>query len=884
MSSLRIAVWNANGLAQHILELVAFIADQKIDIMLISETHFTEKSYVCVPNYTIYNTNHPAKTARGGSAIIVKNNIAHTHNKSFCEDHIQATSITIIDTGGKLTISALYCPPRHTIKNEQFCNFYKTLGDRFIAAGDYNAKHTIWGSRIITPKGRELFKAMLKMNLSHVSTGNPTYWPSDRNKLPDVIDFCITRGISTQLMSAKSSHDLSSDHTPIIITLDSQIQEIQNSAFLHSKNTIWTHFKTTICENLCLNLSLKNGKEIESAIEHFNTTIQHAAWNATPPSKCKRELPNEMVASMLRDKRKLRKRWQNTRDPEIKTQLNKASKDLKSFLQEMDNTKVSKYLENLSATKASDYSLWKATKKMYKQTPFSSALKTESGDWAKTDREKATTFANHLSEVFKPFPRQVTEAEESLITRLFPENTNSQYSLPPVSISEVTVEIKKLNIKKAAGYDLITPKALKELPDVGVRFITFIFNAIIRTKSFPLQWKLAQILMIHKPGKSPDLSASYRPISLLPVLSKVFETLILKRLLPIIIQLKIIPDHQFGFRQHHSTIEQVNRVYQIARNAIEHKKYCTAAFLDVSQAFDKVWHHGLLCKLKSLLPAELSRLLCSYLSQRFFMVKVKSEISELLPIESGVPQGSVLGPVLYTIFTADLPLDERTYTATFADDTVVMAVHNNVNTASQLLQLKLWRIKANDSKSTHFTFSLRKDICPKVMFNNNALPQSTEVKYLGIHLDKRLTWQHHIFSKRKQLGLKLRSLHWLLQPSSKLTLQNKVLIYKVIIKPIWTYGIQLWGSAAQSNIAIIERFQSKTLRLICNAPRCVNNRRIREDLNISTVKDVVSDVSTNYKNRLLTHQNPLARDLILANTELRRLQRFHPLDLPDRFL
>ena len=101
MSNLNIAVWNANGLAQHILELRTFAIDQNIDIMLVSETHLTDKSYITIPNYTIYNTNHPAKTARGGSAVIVKNNLAHTSNQNYCEDHIQATSITITDSAGQ---------------------------------------------------------------------------------------------------------------------------------------------------------------------------------------------------------------------------------------------------------------------------------------------------------------------------------------------------------------------------------------------------------------------------------------------------------------------------------------------------------------------------------------------------------------------------------------------------------------------------------------------------------------------------------------------------------------------------------------------------------------------------------------------------------------
>jgi hypothetical protein len=107
---------------------------------------------------------------------------------------------------------------------------------------------------------------------------------------------------------------------------------------------------------------------------------------------------------------------------------------------------------------------------------------------------------------------------------------------------------------------------------------------------------------------------------------------------------------------------------------------------------------------------------------------------------------------------------------------------------------------------------------PPVQINNVQLPQKEEVKYLGLHLDRRLTWHKHIFTKRKQLGITLTKMYWLLGCKSKLSTNNKLLLYKAILKSIWTYGIQLWGMDSTSNIEILERFQSKTLRMIVDAP------------------------------------------------------------------
>jgi hypothetical protein len=256
-------------------------------------------------------------------------------------------------------------------------------------------------------------------------------------------------------------------------------------------------------------------------------------------------------------------------------------------------------------------------------------------------------------------------------------------------------------------------------------------------------------------------------------------------------------------------IQQTHRIANKINEATETKQICSAAFLDISQAFVKVWHTGLLYKLRLSFPLNYFIPIKSYLTNRHFRVKVDNEFSDLLPIHAGVPQGSVLGPLLYLIYTSNLPSSPDTTKATFADDTAVLAIDPNAVAASQKQQtsldaihhwLFLWQLKANGSKSTHITF---RETCPAVYINNEPLPQAEDVKYLGLHLDRRLTWHKHIFSKRKHLGTILTKLYWLLGRKSKLDLNNKLLIYKIAIKPIWTsnYGarppprtLKLWNA------------------------------------------------------------------------------------------
>jgi hypothetical protein len=166
---------------------------------------------------------------------------------------------------------------------------------------------------------------------------------------------------------------------------------------------------------------------------------------------------------------------------------------------------------------------------------------------------------------------------------------------------------------------------------------------------------------------------------------------------------------------------------------------------------------------------------------RHFRVKDGNEYSDLLPVHSRVPQGSVLGPFLYPLYTSDLPSSLTSLPPHSPNPAIAFQkLQNNLDAIQHWLSL--WRLKANWSKLTHVTFANRRKTCPVI--NNEPLPQA-DVKYLGIHFE-RLTWHKHIFTKRKNLGITLTKLYWLLRHRSKLNLSNKLLIYKVAIKPIWT--------------------------------------------------------------------------------------------------
>ena len=203
----------------------------------------------------------------------------------------------------------------------------------------------------------------------------------------------------------------------------------------------------------------------------------------------------------------------------------------------------------------------------------------ESGKWARSNKQKGKRFAEHLEKTFQPNDEQNDEVN-------WEEIVQQEEAIKLVTPKEVANEItNNLNSKKSPGFDLITGTILKQFPKKAIMKLTTLINAAFRLKYVPSLWKIAEVIMIPKPGKPPHETTSYRPISILPIISKLFEKLLLKRLKPIIEKQNLIPNHQFGFREKHSTIDQVHRITNIIEQTLEEKKVCSTVFLDVAQAF-----------------------------------------------------------------------------------------------------------------------------------------------------------------------------------------------------------------------------------------------------------------------------------------------------------
>ncbi|KAL4083691.1 hypothetical protein QTP88_029007 [Uroleucon formosanum] len=545
------------------------------------------------------------------------------------------------------------------------------------------------------------------------------------------------------------------------------------------------------------------------------------------------------------------------------------------------NQAQANYLANLSSK---DGSLWQATKKSLRHQAPNTPLINPSGGLASTDADKAELLKNHLAKIFTPHSDIQIPHHTALVNRFLDSPLPPTLPSKSFTPNDIKNAIQNYSLKKSPGYDLITAEVAKCLPKRAIVLLTVLINASLRLAYFPQLWKFSIIIVFPKSKKPPDILSSYRPISLLPFFAKIFERLILKRILPYIFSNNIIPNTQFGFRASHATTHQLHRLVDAISFSLEKKKYCSCVFLDVSQAFDRVWHEGLLFKLKAFLPTTYFLLIKSYLTDRHFQVKFGSSFSNIEKISAGVPQGGILSPILYNVYAADQPTSPTTSVAEFADDKAIISVHEDSHIASLNLQNHLdlmsvwynkWRVKVNQSKSIHTTFTLRLPPCPEVFLNNIPIPSSQSVKYLGLIFDRRLTWGPHIKAKKLALNERLRSVKSLI--SNKHTkLNTKLLIYKSLIKPMWTYGLQLWGNAKVTNVNKIQTVQNKILRLITKAPPYVSNYSLHTDLNIKTVHAEAIIYYKRFHNRLPHHPNPLISNLAsrtIPGNPTRRLKR-----------
>ena len=331
------------------------------------------------------------------------------------------------------------------------------------------------------------------------------------------------------------------------------------------------------------------------------------------------------------------------------------------------------------------------------------------------------------------------------------------FILKHVTRVEVEEVMKNINANKSCGTHSIPNKILKQLNFSLSQPIMNICNKSFKTGIFPEKLKISKIIPIHK-KKSKTIMANYRPISLLSNISKLIEKLMFSRLYKYLEAQNLIYELQFGFRAKHSTNHALIAITQKIKEAINNNETAIGIFVDFEKAFDTVNHEILLSKLSHYgVNGTAQSWFRSYLSQRTQFVSLNGIDSEILPIEHGVPQGSILGPLLFTIYINDLHhCIKNSSTFHFADDTNLLYISKkNLNNRcirkinNDLKGLTHWlfanKISLNVAKTELIVFRKKRkelpDCIKKIRINGRALYCTNSMKYLGVLLDQHMTWE-----------------------------------------------------------------------------------------------------------------------------------------------
>lgn len=281
-NSLLIFLFNSNGLKNLSNELQIVLQDKRIDIVLISETHFTKYSNILIPGYQLLKTNHPDNTAHGGTAIYFKSSLSFQTLPNYCQPYLQSCAILLHLNNIPTTIAVIYFPPRHNINILNYIDYFSTISKNFIIGDDYNAKHLSWGCRTNNPRGLVLYNFINLKGFKILAPPGPTYWPTSLSKKPDILDIFVSNIPRNFFCTSTNLLKPSSDHSAVLMTVSASPPTRLSPPKLFLPSTDRRKFHDLVEQNISLKVSLKSTQEIDVAINNLTNVIQSAAWASSP--------------------------------------------------------------------------------------------------------------------------------------------------------------------------------------------------------------------------------------------------------------------------------------------------------------------------------------------------------------------------------------------------------------------------------------------------------------------------------------------------------------------------------------------------------------------------------------------------------------------------
>ena len=483
----------------------------------------------------------------------------------------------------------------------------------------------------------------------------------------------------------------------------------------------------------------------------------------------------------------------------------------------------------------------------------------------------AEGFNNFFSSIGSELANRI-EISVKHFSEFLGERVVNNFVFAPVTPELILHIAKKLKTKRSTGPDNMSTKLLKEILPIIVTPLCHVFNLSLQTGYIPHRFKLAKVVPVFKSGDK-HLFTNYRPISLLSSISKVLEKIVARQVYGFLYSNSILYIHQYGFRREHNTTHTVfhflSKIHAALNN--DQPEYTIGIFLDLKKAFDTVDHRILLKKLEHYGFRGVSNVwFQNYLTDRHQYVSINGYNSNHKEIKFGVPQGSVLGPLLFLIFINDLVNASDFLTFLFADDTTLQLSSSDIvqlfdMANEQLKNIAIWfqsnKLTLNTTKTKYAVFRSKNMNLPAVLslkIGNveisrigDDMPEKT-FKFLGHIIDEHLSWTHHI----KHVQNKISTGNYFIAKSKHfLPINIRLNLYNSLVKPHLEYGILAWGGVGITKLKSLITIQKKVVRNVAVKPANYHASPLFALLNIVSFQDLFKLNSAifmyKYKNNLL---------------------------------
>lgn len=866
----KIISFNIRGLPSKLAELRQFTATHNPAIIGLSETLIMNPTGIRglynIPNYTAIRKDWVRGRGQG-IAVFYRRNL-RVEELQLPDLPFEAIAIRVyLENQPPLVIVQAYLSP-HPIQLDPLLALLEQH-PRILVMGDLNAKHSSWHCDQDNARGRALYQAEQEGLFTILAPSEPTHYPTPP-ATPSILDFGLAKGVPN-ILTPEVLTDMASDHYPISFTATSRLQQHnahQAYAFIPEK---WPAFMDRLTDQISLLRRPQSRADIDASVDCLTTIIQDAL-NATFRRRkshiATTPLPPELRA-LLTERNRARRCYQRHPTPENRTAYNRATARARLAQRSHQSAEWSKTINHEGDHRQRLFRIARALKRRTEHTV--PPLQTPTGT---VDTEEAK--ADALAQSFPaPAPAQQPPAQHSEEVRDFlQQNPVAPLSVKLVTPREIRQAIQQTKVHKAPGEDGISNLVLRNLPIKAIILLTLIFNACLLIGYFPERWKTAKVLAFPKPGKPRNRPTSYRPISLLSCVSKIFERLILTRLLAYITDNGLIPPSQFGYTKQKSTAHQLHRVTHYVATGFNKKEFTAMAALDLSKAFDCLQHVALLkLMIADNFPPYLLHIIASYLSDRGYYVQVGQTRSAIHPLLTGVPQGSLLGPILFTYYLRDIPTPPRTLIAQYADDTALLCrsitqrlavtyLQRALNAITEYFRGKYLLLNAQKTQLILFNPGGRLPAAYNITVDNTPCPWTRQLTYLGVVLDPGLHMHHQVQKVRRQATIATRMLYSLVGRRSPLLPDTKLLLYKVCIRPILAYCAPVYTSyISATSWNALQIIQNKSIKAAIGKKWSFHTDAAHVITNMPYLREYLTTQKEKYRLRLEANPHQECREL-----------------------